>query len=176
MKVIFLTGVHGVGKSFLGAQVAKSLNLDHCTASQLIRDEKGHATWGDDKRVTEVDDNQLALIRAVERRRELGKDLLLDGHFVLRDASGQLVKLSKDVFGRLMLTAVVLLTESTQTIADRRFGRDAIKVGTESIIEHAAEVYRHTNEVCTDLRVPLTVLHSANVAKLTEAVDSILQS
>lgn len=35
MSVIFLAGVHGVGKGFLGAPVAKDFGVSHFTASQL---------------------------------------------------------------------------------------------------------------------------------------------
>ena len=58
MSVIFLSGVHGVGKGFLGAPAARALGMDHLTASQLIREEKGRVTWETDKRVSEVDDNR----------------------------------------------------------------------------------------------------------------------
>lgn len=176
MSVIFLTGVHGVGKGYLGAPVAKSLGIDHFTASQLIREERGRATWGADKRVGEVDDNQSALIRAVRHRRAAGQDILLDGHFVLRGTSGELVRLGNDVFGDLQLSGVVLLTEDAQTIADRLIGRDGIATNPESIAELAAEVYAHVHEVCCELKVPLTVLHSANLKMLTEAVVLMLRT
>jgi adenylate kinase len=176
MSVVFLTGVHGVGKGFLGAPVAQSLGMNHCTASQLIKEERGRATWGTDKRVTEIDDNQSALIRAVTRRRDSGQDILLDGHFVLRGTSGDLVRLGKDVFGGLVLTGVVLLTENAHTIADRLVGRDGIAVTPASIAEHAAEVYIHVHNVCGELSIPLTVLHSTNLAMLTEAVDLMLRA
>jgi adenylate kinase len=58
MSVIFLAGVHGVGKGFLGAPVANALGISHFTASQLIREEKGQATWGKDKKTFDLDDNQ----------------------------------------------------------------------------------------------------------------------
>ena len=46
MSVIFLAGVHGVGKGFLGTPVATSMGITHLTASQLIREEKSKATLG----------------------------------------------------------------------------------------------------------------------------------
>jgi adenylate kinase len=81
MSVIFLAGVHGVGKGFLGTPVASALGISHLTASQLIREEKGQATWGHDKKTSDLDDNQLALIRAVAQRRLTHPSILLDGHF-----------------------------------------------------------------------------------------------
>jgi adenylate kinase len=175
MSVIFLTGVHGVGKGFLGAPAAMLLGLDHCTASQLIREEKGHATWGVHKRVAEIDDNQLALIRAVSRRREAGQDILLDGHFVLRDTFGKLVRLGKDIFANLQLSGVILLTESAQIIAERLVGRDGIAKNPELIAELASEVHAHVNNVCDELNIPMIAIHSANTMILAEAIGEMLQ-
>jgi len=176
VSVIFLAGVHGVGKGFLGAPVAESLGLNHFTASQLIREEKGRATWGVDKRVAELDDNQSALIRAVRQRREAGRDILLDGHFVLRSSSGELVRLMTEVFADLHLAGVILLTEDPQTIADRLIGRDEMVASTESIVELAAEESAHAHDVCSALQVPLTVLRWPNERTLTEAVTRLLKT
>lgn len=175
MSVIFLTGVHGVGKGFLGTPVAMSLGMDHCTASQLIREEKGHATWGVHKRVAEIDDNQLALVRAVSRHREAGQDILLDGHFVLRDTFGQFVKLGKDIFANLQLSGVILLTESAQVIAERLAGRDGVEKNPVLVAELAAEVHAHVNTVCDELNIPIIVLHSANTIILTKTIAEMLQ-
>lgn len=51
MSVIFVAGVHGVGKGYIGIPVAVALGINHFTASQLIREEKGRATWGIDKKL-----------------------------------------------------------------------------------------------------------------------------
>lgn len=176
MSVIFLAGVHGVGKGFLGAPVAESLGIDHFTASQLIREEKGRATWGTDKRVMELDDNQSALIRAVRQRRDAGQDILLDGHFVLRGTSGELVRLAKEVFADLQLSGVVLLTEDAELIVERLTGRDGIAVNPESIAELASEESAHASKVCSVLQIPLAVIHKPNVQMLTEVVVQFLKN
>jgi adenylate kinase len=170
MSVIFLAGVHGVGKGYLGSPVAKLLGLEHFTASQLIREEKGKATWGANKIVTEVDDNQLALVRAVKRKRDSEESILLDGHFVLRNTSGKFVRLNEDVFAGLELTGVILLTEKTEVIFDRLLNRDAITTSLAAISELAKCEYDHAHEICSNLKIPLCVLSSATIETLTEAV------
>lgn len=176
MSVIFLAGVHGVGKGFLGAPVAMSLGIDHLTASQLIRQEKGRATWDGDKRVAEVDDNQLALIRAVTRLHESRKRILLDGHFVLRNASGDLTKLPPDVFAQLHLVGAILLTEEAAIISHRIADRDGIQASIKSIAELAVEEKLHAKNVCRQLNIPLTIIHSASEALLMNAVTRFLSS
>lgn len=110
MSIIFLAGVHGVGKSYLGEPAAKALGIAYRTASKLIREEKGAATWAIDKKTADIDSNQTALIQAVSKLRAAGA-LLLDGHFVLRDAQGTITPLTARVFSQLNLKGVILLTE-----------------------------------------------------------------
>lgn len=145
MSVIFLAGVHGVGKGFIGVPVAQALGLGHFTASQLIREEKGQTTWGADKMASDLDDNQLALIRAVSQRRLTHHSILLDGHFVLRNAQGTLNPLETKVFNELRLTGVILLTEESNVIARRLALRDKGEPDVDAISELADAEYGHAS-------------------------------
>lgn len=42
---VLVAGAHGVGKTFLAKPAAERLGFRYATASQLIREERGHATW-----------------------------------------------------------------------------------------------------------------------------------
>lgn len=174
MSVIFLAGVHGVGKGFLGAPVASSMGIAHLTASQLIREEKGQATWGLDKKTSDLDDNQLALIRAVAQRRLTHPSILLDGHFVLRDAQGVLTPLATSVFKELHLTGVILLTEAESVIACRLALRDKGTPDVQAISELAKAELAHAQVVCNELGLPLAVIHAPTLASLTDAAKRLL--
>jgi len=174
MKTIFLAGVHGVGKGHLGALVAASLDIVHCTASQLIRDEKGRATWGQDKAVVDVDDNQVALISAVSRLRKTNPNILLDGHFVLRGRAGDLIRLSADVFSRLDLSGVILLCDDPKIIARRLTNRDGVPATAESIAELAVEEAAHAQSICALLEIPLTVIDTPTEMQIMDAVARML--
>lgn len=174
MNVIFLAGVHGVGKGYLGSPAAKALGMTHCTASQLIREEKGLATWGADKRTADLDDNQRALIQAVNKRRALGK-LLLDGHFVLRDANGVLTQLEQSVFERLKLRGALLLTNEPQVILDRLIARDSRSPDIASIAELADAELSHAESICVALKIPLQVLHSPTKDEVVDCISKLLE-
>ena len=176
MSVIFLAGVHGVGKGFLGTPVANSMGITHLTASQLIREEKGQATWGSDKNTSDLDDNQLALIRAVGQRRLTPPSILLDGHFVLRNAQGVLTPLATTVFKELHLTGVILLTEGAKIIASRLAMRDTGTPDVQAISELAEAELAHAQVVCNELELPLAVIHAPTLASLTDAVTRLLKS
>jgi adenylate kinase len=176
MSLIFLAGVHGVGKGFLGTPVANSMGITHLTASQLIREEKGQATWGNDKKTSDLDDNQLALIRAVAQRRLTHPHILLDGHFVLRDAQGVLTPLAMSVFKELHLSGVILLTETESVIVSRLALRDKVMPNGQAISELAAAELTHAKAVCTELKLRFVEIHAPTLPSLTEAATKLLQS
>lgn len=174
MSVIFLAGVHGVGKGFLGTPVAKAVGISHFTASQLIREEKGLATWGTDKKTSALDDNQQALIRAVSQRRLIHPSVLLDGHFVLRNAQGNLTALATTVFRELHLTGVILLTEESNIIAGRLAMRDKGETDLYALSELADAESAHARAVCHELGLPLAVIHAPTEKKVSVAIKRFL--
>ncbi|HYW58108.1 MAG TPA: ATP-binding protein [Polaromonas sp.] len=173
MSVIFLAGVHGVGKGFLGTRVAKAVGVIHFTASQLIREEKGLATWGTDRKTSALDDNQVALIRAVSQKRLIHPKILLDGHFVLRNELGILTPLEKMVFRELHLTGVILLTEESNIIACRLAMRDGGATDVFAISELAEAESAHVQDVCHELGLPLTVINSPTEESLSVAIERL---
>lgn len=174
MSVIFLAGVHGVGKGFFGTPAAISMGIAHLTASQLIREEKGQTTWGSDKQTSELDDNQLALICAVGKRRLTHPNLLLDGHFVLRNVQGLLTPLATSVFKELHLTGVILLTEEANIIASRLALRDKGTPDVQAISELAAAELTHAQAVCNELELPLIAIHAPTLANVTDAIKRLI--
>ncbi len=174
MSVIFLAGAHAVGKTFLGKPAAEALGLIHCSASQLIREEKGRVTWDAAKRVAEIDDNQKALIRAIERKRSEGQRLLIDGHFALRDASGAITQIKVDVFDAMKLTDVVLLEEDSAIVVDRLRARDNQHVNLADVVEMAVAERDHAHRVTTELGVPLICITSPTLEALTQSVARLL--
>lgn len=172
---MFLAGIHGVGKGFLGAAVSSSVGITHLTASQLIREEKGQATWGVDKKTCNLEGNQLSLIRALGQRRLSHKNILLDGHFVLRDAQGILNPLEATVFKAMNLTGVILLTEAASVIAGRLASRDKVIPNVQEIYELAEAELAHAQIVCKELALPLTEIHAPTLASLEAAIKIWLE-
>lgn len=171
---IFLAGGHGVGKSYLASRTAGQVALLHVTASQLIREERGRASWTPDRRVTEVDENQLALIGAVGRHHFQGERLLLDGHFVLRGADNQLVRLGVSIFARLRISATILLEAPADIVAQRLASRFDLRAHAESIAELACAEHEHAVYVCAALQVPLTILTVPTEVEFRDTLQQIV--
>lgn len=174
--IVFVGGIHGVGKTYLGAPAARHLGIRHATASQLIREERGLQTWGGDKRVDGIDENQAALVAATTRLRTEGQRLLLDGHFVLRGANGNLTEVDVQVFRDLQIGAVLLLAADIDVVIGRLRER-ADHSWSESELRLLSEYEEaHARRVSAELCLPLRHLISPSREEFVTTLMSIFDS
>lgn len=167
---VLVAGAHGVGKTHLAKPAAELLGFRYATASQLIREERGHATWTETKQVTQIDENQIALVRAVERILNSGEQLLLDGHLVLRSRPNEHQRLSESVFRSLRCRQIIVLTAPVDVLQSRMWGRgDETWSGDELAAFSEAEV-QHGREVASRLGIEIDILHLPTVAALVDAL------
>lgn len=174
--LIFVAGIHGVGKTFLAKPLALRLGMQYATASQLIREERGRVSWDASKIVDDVASNQAALIAAVGRLRAGGQPLMLDGHFVLRRADNDHERLPAKVFFDLGCVGVVVLTASSAVILSRLSDRGDRSWSVEQIDAFARAEVDHAGEVCDSLAIPLVVLEAPTLERFEAAVADLSMS
>lgn len=168
--IVFLAGVHGVGKDFVGTPVAARLGFTRASASDLIRQERGKVTWDHTKKVDDLDANQLALIEAVSRLRVTAPDILLDGHFALRDPQDTIQRVPSIVFERLKLAGIVILADEPHTILARLAARDNYLATVDEIAELARAEMAHAYVVANALHVPIDVIEAPTELLLEQCI------
>lgn len=168
--MIFISGVHGVGKSYFCDLLREHLGVDSYTASTLIA-EKKKVGFSSDKHVSDIDKNQLYLLEAVKELRESGKEFLLDGHFCLLDKLGKIARIPMETFTSLAPDAIVLLTEEPAIIAERRKQRDGIDHSAVDIKAFQDEEKTYANDVAALLRIPIRIC--AGSADVESTIDFI---
>lgn len=167
---ILVAGAHGVGKTFLAKPAAARLGLRYATASQLIRDERGHATWTETRQVTQIDENQIALARAVARILDGGEQLLLDGHLVLRGRPNEHHCLPESVFRSLRCRRIIILTAPIDVLLSRLRARgDETWTAGELAAFSEAEI-EHGEAVAVQLGIDVVILSSPARANFDAAV------
>ena len=152
--MIFISGVHGVGKSYFCNLLKERLGISAYTASQLIAETK-QSGFNPDKKVADIDQNQQYLLRAVDNLRSQGAEFLLDGHFCLLNTNGEITRIPEDTFTRLNPDAIVLLTDDPNVIVQRRFARDHVELKVDDIARFQEAEIMYANEVAARLGVPL---------------------
>lgn len=75
--MIFISGVHGVGKSYFCNIAKDKLGISAYSASQLISKEK-NVLFAANKLIADIEDNQVHLLSAIAKLRATGKEFILD--------------------------------------------------------------------------------------------------
>ena len=168
--MIFISGVHGVGKSYFCKLVKDSIGIASYSASKLIADKK-QKRFSKDKLIPDIDENQQYLLQAIDELRLSGKDFILDGHFCLLNAEGDIYRIPYETFSSLKPEAIILLTESPFVIAKRRSDRDNVTVSPESIDAFQKEEITYAKEVAEKLKAKLFISEGAET--IDQAVSFI---
>lgn len=154
--MIFISGVHGVGRSYFCNLAKETTGIECYSASSLIKGQKKHS-FPADKRVADIDENQLYLLAAVDDLRASLGEFLLDGHSCLLNTKGEITRISIDTFTTLKPEAIILLTEDPEIIAKRRQERDDVEHKASDIKAFQDEEVKYAEEVAELLQVPLKI-------------------
>ncbi len=169
---VLVAGVHGVGKTFLAKSAAERLGFRYATASQLIREERGQATWTETRQVTQIDENQIALTRAVARILDAGERLLLDGHLVLRSRPNEHQRLSASVFRSLRCRRIIILSAPADVLLSRLRDRGDETWSADELSTLSEAEAQHGLEVASQLGIGIEILSSPSEADLIAAIGS----
>lgn len=153
-KIIFVGGIHGVGKTTLCKKVSEELTIKHYSASNLIFNLKSENTIKD-KQVSDVRKNQDDLLSAVNKYFNNKEYYLLDGHFCLLNNKWDITKVPLDTFKDLGIRVIIVLVDDESEVLKRLLSRDAknysidlIKKFQEMEISYAQEIAKCIGVKC----------------------------
>lgn len=168
--MIFISGIHGVGKSYFCNQIKSKIGIETYTASELISSEKSES-FSTNKQIKDIERNQEFLLKAVRKLNFIEKKFLLDGHFCLLNSNRQITRINIETFIELSPNAIILLTEKPEIIVERRQTRDNISCNINEISRFQNEEIAYAEEVAKLLSVELKISHGAD--DLNSVIDFI---
>ena len=122
-NVVFIGGVHGVGKSTICQHICRELNMEYLSASELLK-------WKDinedekNKKVEDIPFTQNRLITGLKNRLQEDKSYLLDGHYCLLNKDNEVVNISLDTFNQINPITLILILGNVKEIKKRLENRD----------------------------------------------------
>lgn len=159
MGIVFVGGVHGVGKSTACTEVATVLDLPVHSASAMIRAERAAPSPDQGKSVADVVTNQQWLIRGLRKRLLENAGLhILDGHFALRSSIGRVECIGLNFFDQLDIEHVVCFQDNPAAIVSRLSKRDGYRGTVGDVAELQDMEIRHAALVARHLSLSLHVL------------------
>lgn len=171
--VIFIAGVHGVGKTTLCRRIALSGQFTHKSASEIISEQKAAAIAANSKEVRDIAGNQQLLIDGVLRMASSQKSLLLDGHFVLLNTRKRPEPIPTAVFAKLCIDGVILVTGKPSQIAAQLAARDGKGLCPENVAALQALETSRAKSVSKELGLPLIRIEALDVRGFMGALVEI---
>lgn len=170
--IVFVGGIHGVGKSTLCNKLKSILNINHHSASELIK-KKNQDLVNSSKTVNDVSGNQDILIQAINEYVTDNK-FLLDGHFALFNSSKEVIEIPLKTFEGLAPKVIILLVDQVESIVDRIEARDNIRHSLTSYKQLDDAERRLAVHVAETLAIPIYVHNMAgNLDELISFIKNI---
>ena len=167
--MIFVSGIHGVGKDFFLSRICNRTGLKSYSASELIS-KYGNVNFRSDKRTQDISKNQDYLLQAI-RNGNLPKEYILNGHFCLLNNNGKSERIPIGTFYSLNPSKIIVLKQKPEIIVGRRIIRDLEEVSVEETRAFQNEEINYGREVAKKLNVPIAILDSAK--DIEKAIDFI---
>lgn len=163
-NIVFVGGIHGVGKTSFSQGLCDATSLKRVTASALINS-------GETKLVQNVGKNQDILIQAIRSELDQSKNYLMDGHFCLLNSESKVEEIQIDVFQQIGLAGVFILTAAPKIIQERLQARDSKGYSLELLNDFQEAEIAHGKRVGEALNVPLRMVSDAPSSDLAEYID-----
>lgn len=164
-NIIFVGGIHGVGKTTLCNYLTDELNIKNFSSSKLIS-ELNSQRVNLDKTVDDIQGNQDVLLSAVDLFLDKDKNYILDGHFCLLDKNNGINKVPIETFKGLGLKSVIVLIDDPKNIASRINNRDSRDLNIEFIREFQEKEIEYAKYICEQLDIVCKILSPDDKDKL----------
>jgi adenylate kinase len=119
-NIVFIGGIHGVGKSTICQHICRELNMEYLSASELLKWEEINDD-AKNKKVNDIPLTQDRLITGLSKNIQNGHFYLLDGHFCLLNENDEVEKISKDIFMQINPKVLCLILGDITEIKTRLF-------------------------------------------------------
>lgn len=158
--MIFLAGIHGVGKDVFSKEIEEKTGIKSYLASRLIQ-EQGNMSFNVNKRTNNISKNQDYLVEAI-RNKNLSGRYILNGHFCLLNSNGEVERIPFDTFSSLKPERIIVLIERPEIIIARREIRDKIATSVEETKKFQDEEIAYGREVAKLLDIPIGIFNATN--------------
>lgn len=169
-RIIFIGGIHGVGKGTVSKAICSQADTIHLSASDLIKwnevsaDEKN-------KKVENILGTQERLINELNFAVQEGKTYLLDGHFCLLNKNNEPEKVPFETFKKIAPIIIAVVVDDIAKIVNRLNSRDGKNYDfiTLNNMQHMEVDY--ANELSVQLNTPFIIIKNGDPNELMRLIE-----
>ena len=123
-NIIFVGGIHGVGKGTICKAIARSNNIIHYSASEIIRWKE--ISLKENKQVLDITSTQKRLLTGLEMLIKDDNLYILDAHYCLLNARRKPERINEETFHLINPKVFAIVVEKEEVIYERLKDRDSI--------------------------------------------------
>lgn len=152
--VIFIGGIHGVGKTSLCNEISSQTGLQHFSASNLIQRLRNTYHDSANKVVKDIGGNQELLVTAINQYIGNNTITLLDGHFCLLGSTSKVTRISKEAFNDISPIAIIVLYDTITNISSKISSRDGVKYDVNLLSSFQNDEVNYSKHIANTLNIP----------------------
>lgn len=169
-NIIFIGGIHGVGKGTICEYLSSKLNIKHISASELIK-------WrnSSNKLVENIQKNQDELVLALNYYISPDENYLFDGHFCLISTDESIKKVPLITFQEISPILIIVIVEEIKTIQERLEKREHKKYDFDLLKKLQDTEITYANHVSNILNIKIIIVNSNEKESLYASIKILLQ-
>ncbi len=167
-NVIFIGGIHGVGKGTICNKFCEQTDFVHITASEILKWNEISAS--DNKKVENIQSTQDRLIAGLDKTLKKNERYLLDGHFCLFNAEGEIEKVPMETFERIAPILIVIVIAKIDVIKERLEKRDNKSYDFDLLKSMQNSEMEYAQHVSSKLSVPFVEIKDGDYQPLIKII------
>ena len=169
--MIFLSGIHGAGKSYLCNSLNK-YNIPTYSASHLIAEYKKEK-YTTNKLINDIDGNQYTLIKAINSLNDVNQ-YVLDGHLCLLNGETKICRINSYVIIQLNPQIILTKVSVPSEIFKRLKQRDNKKYNINFLESFQNEEIQYARELSEFLKIKfLTIDDDIKIEEIVKIIRRV---
>ncbi len=174
-SIVFIGGIHGVGKSTICRHICNKLRIEYLSASQLLK-------WNDinqdvkSKKVKDISETQSRLILGLNNSIENEKIYLLDGHYCLLNTNNEIINIPLETFSQINPFSLNIILDDISVIKKRLETRDN-RIYDYKVLEHFQDKeLKHAKFLSKTLGITLNIGNPNDYSEMLTSLHNLLKS
>ena len=167
-NLIFIGGIHGVGKGTICHKICEQTGFVHITASEVLR--WNEISKPDNKKVENIKSTQDRLISGLGKALKKNENYLLDGHFCLFNSEGKIEKVPMETFEKIAPKLIAIVTNEIDLIKKRLEKRNNKGYDFDLLKSMQTSEIKYAQQISSKLKVPFVEIKDGNYQPLIKII------
>ncbi len=172
-RIIYISGVHGVGKDTICSILEKRLGLKHLSSSKILKWDE-YSINLKNKRVSSVEETQNSFVENFKSYLEGDLIYILDGHFALLTATYEIEDIPMFVYDEIKPLIIILITLAPNVIISRLRKRDSMLYDVNIVNELQERERGNAYNVGRKLGIDVVEINNTDIEKSIELIENVI--